>query len=205
MRTVLASTKQNNPGVKRAIILFPRPALRQLEQGQFHTYKLRTTPTDATSPIYELSVPFFNKRTPEEWIKFQRGPASYAIAKTLLKGKVLMVFKQAEIARGNHTVLHFNQCLNDMAKHVFLGKAGQIQKQYTQRNICFGKDLTVKEWVAHVQELNKYLKDFPAHKGNPTQPLDTDKLVDILEFRVPASWHREFTVQDYDPMYQGLC
>eukprot|EP00957_Ditylum_brightwellii_P102491 7811761-Ditylum_brightwellii.AAC.1 len=70
MRTVPTSTKQSNPDVKQAIIPFPRPAPRQLEQGQFHTYKLRTTPTDATSPICKLFVPFFDKRNPEEWIKF---------------------------------------------------------------------------------------------------------------------------------------
>eukprot|EP00957_Ditylum_brightwellii_P009922 748513-Ditylum_brightwellii.AAC.1 len=62
-------------------------------------YKLRTTPADTTSPIYKISVLFFNDVTPEEWIKFWRrlqamlkqqnitqGPASYAVAKTLLKG-----------------------------------------------------------------------------------------------------------------------
>eukprot|EP00957_Ditylum_brightwellii_P016410 1234167-Ditylum_brightwellii.AAC.1 len=72
MRTVPTSTKQSNPDVKQAIILFPRPAPRQLERGQFHTYKLRTTLADATSPIYNLSIPFFTEGTPEEWIKFQR-------------------------------------------------------------------------------------------------------------------------------------
>eukprot|EP00957_Ditylum_brightwellii_P066204 5023818-Ditylum_brightwellii.AAC.1 len=35
-------------------------------------------------------------------------------------------------------------------------------------------------------QLNSYLKDFPAHNGNPTQPLNADELLDILEFRVPA-------------------
>eukprot|EP00957_Ditylum_brightwellii_P193854 14762284-Ditylum_brightwellii.AAC.1 len=60
MRTVLTTTRQSNPDVKRAVIPFPRPASRQLECGQFHAYKLRTTPADATSPIYELSVPFFD-------------------------------------------------------------------------------------------------------------------------------------------------
>eukprot|EP00957_Ditylum_brightwellii_P114634 8741997-Ditylum_brightwellii.AAC.1 len=64
------SKQQSNPDVKRAVIVFPRPPPRQLERGQFHTYKLRTTPADATSPIYKLSVPFFGERTPEEWIKF---------------------------------------------------------------------------------------------------------------------------------------
>eukprot|EP00957_Ditylum_brightwellii_P042318 3204502-Ditylum_brightwellii.AAC.1 len=72
MRTAPISTQQRNLGVKRAVIAFPRPIPRQLKCRQFHTYKLRTTPADATSPIYKLSVPFFNKETPEEWIKFQR-------------------------------------------------------------------------------------------------------------------------------------
>eukprot|EP00957_Ditylum_brightwellii_P135534 10334013-Ditylum_brightwellii.AAC.1 len=71
-------------------------------------YKLCTTPADATLPIYKLSVPFSDKKTPEDWIKFQcglhamlkvqnvtQGPASYAVIKTLLKGDALMVFEQA--------------------------------------------------------------------------------------------------------------
>eukprot|EP00957_Ditylum_brightwellii_P076777 5835474-Ditylum_brightwellii.AAC.1 len=116
--------------MKWAVILFPRPAPKHLERGQFHTYKLRTTPTDATSPIYELSVHFFDCRTPEEWIKFRlglaavlksqnvtQGPASYAVAKTLLKGDTLMVFEQLEITHRNQTVLHFELCLDDVAKH----------------------------------------------------------------------------------------
>eukprot|EP00957_Ditylum_brightwellii_P053020 4020390-Ditylum_brightwellii.AAC.1 len=98
MRTVPTSTKQSNPDVKQAVILFPRPAPRQLKCGQFHAYKLRTTPADMTLSIYKLSVPFFDGGTPEEWIKFRRGlsavlkgqnvtqgPPSYAVAKTLLK------------------------------------------------------------------------------------------------------------------------
>eukprot|EP00957_Ditylum_brightwellii_P081434 6194449-Ditylum_brightwellii.AAC.1 len=37
------------------------------------------------------------------------------------------------------------------------------------------------------------------------QPLDKDEFLDILEFGVPASWRREFTVQGFDSMDQGLC
>eukprot|EP00957_Ditylum_brightwellii_P109008 8315583-Ditylum_brightwellii.AAC.1 len=116
MRAIPTSTKQSNPDVKWAVILFLRSALRQLKHGQFHAYKLRTTPADVTSPIYKLSVPFFDGGTPEEWIKFRcglsavlkgqnvtQGPPSYAVAKTLLKGDALTVFEQAEIARGNQT------------------------------------------------------------------------------------------------------
>eukprot|EP00957_Ditylum_brightwellii_P125484 9565148-Ditylum_brightwellii.AAC.1 len=59
------STQQSNPDVKQAVIAFPRHASRQIKNGQFHTYKLHTTPADATSPIYKLSIPFFDKGTPE--------------------------------------------------------------------------------------------------------------------------------------------
>eukprot|EP00957_Ditylum_brightwellii_P037221 2817842-Ditylum_brightwellii.AAC.1 len=114
------------------------------------------------------------------------------------------VFKQAKIARGNQTAPHFELCLDDVAEHVFPKKAGQIQKRYMLRNICYGKEFTVKEWVAQVTELNSYLKDFPVHNGNPTQPLDSDELLDILEFGVLARWCREFTVQGFDPVDQGL-
>eukprot|EP00957_Ditylum_brightwellii_P142233 10835992-Ditylum_brightwellii.AAC.1 len=62
-----------------------------------------------------------------------------------------MVFEQLEIAHGSQTVPHFNLCLYDVAEHVFPEKSGQIQKCYMQRNIRYGKDNTVKEWVAQVQ------------------------------------------------------
>jgi hypothetical protein len=61
MKTVPTATKCTNLDVKRAIILFPRLELRNLEKGQYHTYKLRTTPSDPTSSVYELSVPFFDE------------------------------------------------------------------------------------------------------------------------------------------------
>eukprot|EP00957_Ditylum_brightwellii_P042614 3226898-Ditylum_brightwellii.AAC.1 len=111
MKTATTTPKSSNLDVKRAIIQFPRPDPRNLEKGQYHTYKLRTTPADPTSPVYKLSAPFFDEGTPEEWIKFRCGllvvlkgqnvtqePASYAVANTLLKGDALTVFEQAEIA-----------------------------------------------------------------------------------------------------------
>eukprot|EP00957_Ditylum_brightwellii_P184854 14078948-Ditylum_brightwellii.AAC.1 len=73
-----------------------------------------------------------------------------------------------------------------------------------QRNIRYSKEHTVKEWVAQVKELNGYLKSFPDHNGNLTQPIDPDELMDILEFRVLASCHREFTVLGFDPVDQGI-
>eukprot|EP00957_Ditylum_brightwellii_P148796 11327998-Ditylum_brightwellii.AAC.1 len=99
-----------------------------------------------------------------------------------------MVFKQAEITHGNQTVPHFELCLDDVAKHVFLEKSGQTQKHYMQRNIHYSEGITMKEWVARVLELNGYLEDFPAHNENPTQPLNADEILDIFQYGVPASW-----------------
>eukprot|EP00957_Ditylum_brightwellii_P176429 13435120-Ditylum_brightwellii.AAC.1 len=62
--------------------------------------------------------------------------------------------------------------------------------------------MAMKGWVAHESELNTYLKDFLTHNKNKIQPLNDDKLLDILEYRVPALWHREFTVQGFDPVDQ---
>eukprot|EP00957_Ditylum_brightwellii_P014975 1129301-Ditylum_brightwellii.AAC.1 len=91
-------------------------------------------------------------------------------------------------------VPHFELCLDDVAAHMFLEKAGQTQKQYMRRNIWYSREATtIKEWVARVLELNGYLKDFPVTNGNPTQPLDADELLDILEYGVPVSWRRKLT------------
>eukprot|EP00957_Ditylum_brightwellii_P052445 3977293-Ditylum_brightwellii.AAC.1 len=73
-----------------------------------------------------------------------------------------------------------------------------------RRNIRYGKDNTVKKLVARVQELNWYLKDFPDHNRNSTQPLNADELLNILEFRILSSWRREFTIEGFNPVDQGL-
>eukprot|EP00957_Ditylum_brightwellii_P063127 4791770-Ditylum_brightwellii.AAC.1 len=65
MRTAPTSKQQSNPNAKRGVIVFMRPTPRQLEHGQFHMYKLCTTPADATSPTYKLSIPFFDEGNPK--------------------------------------------------------------------------------------------------------------------------------------------
>eukprot|EP00957_Ditylum_brightwellii_P016337 1227880-Ditylum_brightwellii.AAC.1 len=150
MRTVPTTSKQSNPDMKQAVILFPRPAPRQLKHCQFHAYKLCTTQADVTSPIYKLSVPFFDGGTPEEWINSDVALLQYLRAKALCKDPQVMRLQRPFLK----AVPHFKLCLDDVAEHVFPEKVGQIQKSYMRRNICYGKGNAVKEWVAQVQELN---------------------------------------------------
>ena len=51
-----------------AIVLeipFEREPTKAPVKGEYHTYKLRTQPTDSSSPVYDLSVPVFDHGTPE--------------------------------------------------------------------------------------------------------------------------------------------
>eukprot|EP00957_Ditylum_brightwellii_P175287 13344484-Ditylum_brightwellii.AAC.1 len=73
MKTVPTKPGRPSKDMKRSIILFKRADPKPLERGQFHIYKLRTTPADAMSPLYKLLLPFFEEGSPEEWILFRRG------------------------------------------------------------------------------------------------------------------------------------
>eukprot|EP00957_Ditylum_brightwellii_P131427 10023802-Ditylum_brightwellii.AAC.1 len=98
MKTV-PSTKQSIPIVKQAVIALQQPPPRQLKHGQYHTYKLHTIPTDATFwPGLQAVLKGQN---------VMQGPPSYTVAKTLLKGDTLTLFKQAENTHGNQTLQNF--------------------------------------------------------------------------------------------------
>ena len=98
---------------------------------------------------------------------------------------------------------NFENCLNEVMTHVFPEKAGQLQKRYLR---CLVKEeaMTVKEWVAEVLKLNEYLKEFPTVKGIKETKLQESDIMEILEYGVPAQYRREFTVQGFDPLTQGL-
>ena len=213
----VASKSQGKADSKRAVIPFERPQAKTLEKGQYHTYKLRTVPTDTASPVYELTVPFFSSGTAEEWIKFRRGvaavlagqnvttgPASYALVKTLLKGDALTVFQTAEVTFGNQTLANFQSCLNEVTTHVFPEKAAQLQKRYLRRCLVKDEGVPVKEWVARVLELNECLREFPIVNGVSETKLSDAEIMEILEYGVPREYRREFTVQGFDPLTQGL-
>ena len=53
-------------------ILFERPTKKELQRGDYHTYKLRNNPAEDQSPVYELSVPYFHSGTCEEYLLFEK-------------------------------------------------------------------------------------------------------------------------------------
>ena len=97
------------------------------------------------------------------------GPANYAVAKTLLKGDVLMVFEASETFYGAVTLDNLEKFLDNVTTHVFLEKSVQTQTQYMRRNICSMKGQAVKEWVTQLFELNKCLREFSKVNRNAPQ------------------------------------
>ena len=99
-----------------APIPMERPKNPTLIKGQYETMKLRTTPTEATSPTYEITLNYFSSGTPEEWLMFKKnldkvilgqnlttGTAKYALVRRVLTGDALATFNAVADQHGNVT------------------------------------------------------------------------------------------------------
>ena len=107
-----------------------RPEIRELEKGEYQTYKLRNTPTDPDSPTYALAVPYFSSGCVEEWLKFRRnltkvltgqnvttGPAQYSVARRLLDGDALAAFENSTTVDGHtETTVTFQNVKRTLTK-----------------------------------------------------------------------------------------
>ena len=197
-----------------------RAEARPLLKGEYLAYKLRNDPADDSSPTYELSVPYFNTGTCEEWLKFRAnvgkvllgqhvttGPAKFMVARRLLAGDALSVFNAALAALGsNETNAAYESCMDALARHVFPKRALQLQKRYMRRFVRKPANMSTRQFAARLQELNAYLSKFPtAAPGQPAPAkLDADEIVDIMEFGVPRSWQRKMVEHDFDAMTSSV-
>jgi hypothetical protein len=188
-----------------------RPERVALESGSYVSFKLRAVPTDATSQLYSLSVPYYNTGTPERWILFRKdldkvligqnittGPPTYAMTRRILEGAALAKFEEATTTRGTETLEHFGQVVDDMGAYVFPRRALQMEKRYMRRYMRKPRRLKMREYMARVEELNNDLRYFPAYV-NGSRLLE-DELLDIYEYGVPASWQKRFLLQGFDPL-----
>ena len=57
--------------------------------------------------------------------------------------------------------------------------------------------MTIREYVGRVDELNKYLEQFPPFQNNQTLP--TVELLEALEFSVPPRWQKKMMEMDFKP------
>ena len=195
-------TVQSSSTNKRFInpsIYLERPTRETLNKDECLTFKLQSTPGDETSPTYGLTVGYFRTGTPEELLLFIKnlqkiivgtnittGPEKYTMARRLLQGDALAAFNRAATQNGTETNEHFKACLLALKTYIFPRKALSNQKRYMRRILRKPRNMTTREFMTRLVEINEYLNEFPPALGN--QKLPEDELMDIAEFAVPATW-----------------
>jgi hypothetical protein len=164
------------------------------------TFKLRSVPTAADSPVYELSVLFFNKGSCElylitlrhlgEIIVGQNAPGMYALARRVFKGDALATFNSAATVAGAETIANYQQAKRALTRHVFPHRVYATQKRYMRRLI----------------EMNNYLPQFPPQQlGGPVGViLDDEELNEVDEFSIPTSWQKGMVQHGFDPADHSL-
>jgi hypothetical protein len=190
-----------------------RPEQKPLRQGEYLTYKLRNVPNDPNSPTYELSVPLFKSGSPEEFILFRRnlnkvltgqnvndGPGKFVVARRLLQGDALAAFNN-ELGGDPKDDNSFNRCMDAVRDWVFPPRALLLQKRAMRRYMRKPKEFLTRKYIAHMNELNSYLLEFPpVVAGQAPTALADDEMADLLEFGIPFAWQAEMLRQDFDPL-----
>ena len=205
-----------------APIPLARPKRLKAVPGESHKYKLRTTPTDGNSPQYELTVAYFNTGTCEEWLLFRKnlnkvikglnlttGTTKFELARNLLTGDALSVFNTA--ASDNTIALtetnqSFETCLDHVAYAVFPARAELLQKRYMRRRLEKPDDMTMREFMSRITEINEYFPQFPPdYNGNRTTGLSESELVEIGEYAIPTEWQNTMHLHNLDPLTAGVA
>ena len=189
------------------------PVKKELEKGEYLTYKLRNDPTDNSSGAYELTIPFFRDGTPEQFLRFRKnlnkvfvgqnvtdGPGMFTIGRRLMDGDALAEFENFVTREQlTQTVNNFNRAMEAVCKHVFPAQAAKLQKRYLHCFVCKPLTMNVRQFVNRVQEINNYLPFFPPQvPGEPIQKLDDDEVIDLMEFGVPRAWQRKMEEHNFD-------
>jgi len=204
--------QQGNEGKRLLppVVPFLRIKKPDLKKDEFLTFKLRSNPGQDTSPTYDLSVPFFNRGTAEELFDLLKninrvctgqnitdGPGRYSLARRLLQGDALAAFNRHATQRGNETVANFKLVLQDLTTHVLPRRALQLQRRYMRRTVRKSPEMSTREFITRLMEVNQLLNEFPPFAAN--QALPEDKILDIAEFAIPASWQKTMVLQGFDP------
>ena len=124
------------------------------------------------------------------------------MAHTLLRGDALRVFNRAALEAGMETNEHLQQVMNAVTKHVFPRCTLAKQKRWMCRQLHKPKDMTVRQYVTAIQEMNQDFKYFPDAGDNPFLP--EDEMADVVEAGCPTVWQREELIQGFDAMEHSL-
>jgi hypothetical protein len=212
--------KGNNSVVQPPIPLL-RPADSVKNAEETLKFKFLSIPSKKNSPTYEMVVNLFRAGTPDEYIKvviaidtvckgqgIEDAREKYVMARRIFMGEALTAFNNAaasvfsledESDKGVESLDHFKLVLNKVASAVFPLKAYAIQKQSMRRYMRKPRDMTIRDYVDRLLEINGYLKYFPTKPGEPAaMVLPEDEIMDILTYGIPNSWYKRIIELNFD-------
>ncbi len=159
---------------QEVVIPLEREPEKELPKDKRIVMKLRSTPTDANSQLYEVVTRAFDHGTPEEWIRHLKmirriltgqnitnGPDSFRMTRRLLEGKALADF-EASVTTNEYTetVANLSLVLRDVAIPIFPTRALQKQRRSMRRKMLKPYGMPVAHYWARLVELNQYLPFF---------------------------------------------
>ena len=217
--TVQSKLASNKPGLPCTMAPPPiplnHPKQAELKKGQYVTVKLQTVPNNNNSQTYNLNFPIFRLGMPKLFLEFQwdltksiirqnitTGPGKYAMAQRLLAGDASAVFNVHAQETGAETNTHCNEVMQALCTHIFQQRSLCLQKRYMRHYMRKPKDMTTREYIACMNEINRYLTLFPPFNCN--QQLAKNKVLDLLEFGIPSIWQQEFWHQGWDPIKHSV-
>ena len=70
------------------------------------------------------------------------------------------------------------------------------------QQLCEPSDMSIRQYVTAIQEMNQDFKHFPDAGNDPFLP--EDELTDIVEAGCPNTWQHQELVQGFDAMEHSL-
>ena len=122
----------------------------------------------------------------------------YDCAHRFLRGQALRLFNTQAGAQPQANNANYDQIMTHVKNSMFPQKAYITQTGWMCRYLKKPCDMKTRDYVARVQELNRYLTEFPAPANNQADSLDDDEIMDILEYGMPASWKSVMLVQCFN-------
>ena len=141
------------------------------------------TPAESTSLTYNLPVPYFKTGTPEEFLKWcanvengmkgygaNSDPSKYLFKCKLLEGDALTVFDLKANKYSSNNNENYELTMEHLISHIFPTKALQKQKRYMRQVLRKPREMTTRDYIARVCEINNICMNFP------TQTMMTNSL-----------------------------
>ena len=161
-------------------------------------------------------MPFEGDGSPEKWLAFLEkvenvikgqnlttGAQRFNLYRRILTSKALAKFNQAAALDGGESNANLASALQALTNYLLSRSAVQAQKRYMRRICRKPIDMSMKDYMARYQELNRYLGKFDAIQGEANM-LPEDEVKEHAEFAIPQKWRHQMAVQGFEPYEKTL-